>query len=364
MYFFQSFALLSLLCFFFSVFQIQKRSTVGAICFFYMAMSGLVTMFYPELLHTQNPDSLFSIKSMAMTSFIYMTAIFSFIFMARKKTIDLVLTYLSLFAFADSFYLIGKWFFGINPYGMMLNTSMEGNFLAIMAPIIFFKKRNLGFMDKYPLLGLIPVVAIIITKSSNGMGGLCLGLLVAVMAMRTAPFKKTPLLVAPVVIAFVGYLYIGKAMFSDSLRFICWEWSFDWWYANASKYFGTGIGTFWGLGPWIQIKDLAEACNGATVEQCKRAEFLFQKNNYYTFMHNDWGQLLFEGGIVGLLIGAWAFIKSVLGSIGKPWLLSSIAVFAATSFINMPSRYVLTAVTGACLLRIATEKFNNDSEEL
>lgn len=361
MYTFQMFAFLSAFVFYFTFFHIAKSSTLGSACFFYLAMSSLVGGFYPGILNPEHNDySLYTLRALSLESFAYIVAMFGFVFTVSRKSVDKILTYLSLIAFFGSFWVIYRWYSGQLVYGLMLNSSMEGTFLAVMAPVILFKKRNLDFIDNYRWLCIIPSIAVVLTQSSVGIGGFCLAILINnILEKEDSRIKSIGLTFSFAILFFsVGYLYVGNQLFSDSLRFICWDWSWNWWKVGANKLFGTGAGTFWGLGPWIQIKELALACDGSLAQtaSCAIAKKVYQENNYYTFMHNDWLQSLFEYGFVGLSFFTITFFRCIQRSFSKPWLISSVITFSAVSFINMPARYVLTSIAGLCFLRMATEK--------
>lgn len=64
---------------------------------------------------------------------------------------------------------------------------------------------------------------------------------------------------------------------------------------HGDHWLGWGFGSFEALGPLIQ------QMNGYTMPQ----------NGIWLSLHNDWAQLLLEGGFVGLAIGAWLFADSI-----------------------------------------------------
>lgn len=115
-------------------------------------------------------------------------------------------------------------------------------------------------------------------------------------------------------------------------RFTEWARFLSWWSKNANPLFGTGTGTFEWLGPMIQARP----------------------KDLYLFMHNDYLQVLFEQGIMGLLL--------MLGVIGlcfwKTWhspswraLLASTCVMMGTQF---PMRFfisgtIICTIIGASL---------------
>lgn len=73
-----------------------------------------------------------------------------------------------------------------------------------------------------------------------------------------------------------------KGLGSGSARLEGWKHYMTWWWDNANRLVGTGIGTFEGMGPFIPHVPKTE--------------------EIYLYMHNDYLQMLFEGGIIGLLL--------------------------------------------------------------
>jgi hypothetical protein len=176
-----------------------------------------------------------------------------------------------------------------------------------------------------------------------GICGFALGMGAYYFAKNTSKgLIKTSLIVFLIGIigCFLGYLKVGNALFNDSLRYVCWKWSFDWWFENGNKLIGTGLGSFWGLGPYIQI------LKG------------YQIGNYYTFMHSDILQTVFEMGMVGLILMAIAIYKCVEKTFNRPWLWSTVVVCLSQLMFNEGVRYILSAIIMLAIFRVALEEEN------
>jgi len=342
-------------------FFLNKKSSMAALCFFYLAAQSCINSFYPGLLNpTQSENSLYTLKNLSNNSLVFILVIFFLGFSLSKKNVDLLINSLGVLAIACSIHVIAKKFLGLPAHSLMLNTSMEGTFLGIMSVVILFKPienehwRSFKWIQSFSVL--IILTGTIATTSSVGIGAVALGIIT--MAFFSKKFKPILLLLS-IMFSISAFLFVGEGIFSDSLRVICWNWSMDWWSQSANHLFGTGIGTFWGIGPWIQDTELIKACASGDSKICESAKFLYQEKNYYTFMHSDWLQLLFEGGFVGLILGYGVFITALVKSFNRPWLFASILVFSATATINMPTKYVITSIIGVLLLRMSLLKEEN-----
>lgn len=83
------------------------------------------------------------------------------------------------------------------------------------------------------------------------------------------------------------FMYLGGV----EPRFEMWESFLDWWAHYANIWIGAGIGSFEWVGPYLDP--------GQT--------FRNQHLGFYV-MHNEWLQLLFESGIIGLVCGLIGYV--------------------------------------------------------
>ena len=75
------------------------------------------------------------------------------------------------------------------------------------------------------------------------------------------------------------------------MRFEMWKNFYNWWIANADPLFGTGMGGFEFIGPTLKTPDIVAA----------------QKLGFFV-AHNDWLQIGFESGLVGLTLSIIGFV--------------------------------------------------------
>ncbi|MCK5608304.1 O-antigen ligase family protein [Candidatus Pacearchaeota archaeon] len=216
-------------------------------------------------------------------------------------------------------------------WGIMTNTSIEGTFLAILAPIIFFKR------DLFPqvwdkliwVCRAIIVIAIFLTTSSIGIGGLIVG----VISYYTLN-KNWKLLFIPVILALVAYITNSHSLFYASGRYEIWSLQMSKWFEHVDIWTGTGFGTYAAFGPWLQ-------------------KVYTDTNIIYPNLHSDVLQLMYEMGLYIFGLSTIIFLKICRKLLDDKnyWLLSSVMTYVAVSCINMPARYMPTLILGLILLR-------------
>ncbi len=367
MYNFQILVFLIIVSTLFSWFYIFPKSKPAGVGYVYMSTVCLVNVFYPEVIFSGHPQSLIKEMSLnSMTGYLYMTSVFAFVFMLSRKWIEILMDTIRILAVLMVLVCSVKWVMGKPASTLMLNTSMEGSFFAIVSCIFI---REAHFWRKYNnkrewFVIAVQVMACVFTTSSVGIGGIFMA--ISLYFFLRAENLKTHLIISGILSAIIAVFYVGpEKFFNDSLRFICWEWSLKWWYENASILTGTGVGTFFKLGPWIQMVNVDQACalnpflRTAPISAsavCEAAKNFYQYGNWYTFAHNDWLQLLIEGGIIGVLVALWAFFDAIVKAQGRIWVTVGILVYATVSFMNMPAHYLLTAIVGLLILRVSSDK--------
>jgi O-antigen ligase len=107
-----------------------------------------------------------------------------------------------------------------------------------------------------------------------------------------------------------------------------------WWFDNANPWTGTGTGTFFWLGPTAQMAHGPVGAEG-----------------YFTYMHSDWLQILWEQGIPGLVL-AFAIAVAAFRKLNAPdrGVLCGLSVMALS---QMPLRFPLCAMVVVLILRRA-----------
>ncbi len=117
--------------------------------------------------------------------------------------------------------------------------------------------------------------------------------------------------------------------FGSAGRVDAWFRFMYWWRDHASWLFGTGTGTFQWIGPAI------DGLEGKLFLQ----------------MHNDWLQVLFEGGVIGFALVFMAYVYLLVKANGRPKLFASLIGYGAFALTYHPLRFPLSALLLCCLVR-------------
>jgi O-antigen ligase len=217
----------------------------------------------------------------------------------------------------------------------MNNSSMDPMLIAILFPVLLrFSPSNLKkkFWWKLALFAL-PIIAILLCKGSVGVGVL----LLAIVTMGIMDKEHLIHLVPAAIIGVIAYLTFDGRLFADSYRFEMYRIVFDWFKENANYWIGTGPGTGWSLLPYIQ----------------KSKGYL--PNAYFTWLHSDWLEIIFEVGLIGFLLSAKIAYDAIKRCIvnDERALAVSIISYCGAMIFNMPNRWFVSAFVGACLLRLS-----------
>lgn len=243
----------------------------------------------------------------------------------------------------DSIVMLGKFFYyhvndqsdlSKTPYFLLNNSALDSAFISC---VLYFVIQQRLWLLAIPFIG-----ACLISNTSTGILGLGLGFFIyyGINAYYTKSWRLlllfTPI---PVLIASVGYWMQKEVLFNSSGRTSIWKMSWEFWRQNFTALFGAGMGTYLVWGPSIQV-------NNALTHGAKEGTVITS----FPTMHNDWFQILFETGVIGLVlaIAVWAF--ALFKARHKPAIFTSLVVFGATAFIQMNLRWFIFAFFGAWLL--------------
>jgi hypothetical protein len=232
-------------------------------------------------------------------------------------------------------------------YAMMSNSAIDASFIACFIPIAlsFFKKREIMWLEGIFLL--IPMVlAIIVSKSSTGIAGI--GIAIASYLFMEYGLKSLKI-IAPLALAICGgaYIYLKDELLNPNGRYGIWKGSLDFFLKETHILIGSGIGTFFMWGPEIQMHN-----NNSLGSNGQQALFIW--------MHNDWLQVLFEMGIIGLA-GLIILYSCLLLSSWKKKnaLFPMLCTYGFIGLTQMPLRAFPFQVLGACLIIISFKLENS-----
>lgn len=277
--------------------------------------------------------------SMAAVSFAWLVSISLSMATVSKKSLDNIFEALAWVEIVTCCILITKWALGLDPYVWMNNHSADAAMVAVLYPVLNFRPNRFqsGKLWWSRFTAALPILAVVVAGSSTG--------LAAMLVMVTTYFwfhrQKPAFLIVGfllIVTTLPGILFLRHSLMTDSGRFATWGLMMRYWWENVNVWVGSGSGSFFLLGPAVQ------KVNG------------WPDGSLFAYMHNDFLQVLFEQGILGLA----AFIVFCLvicrQSIDKPWLFSALFTYGFTMLTQFPLRMFASALIGALLVRESCEK--------
>lgn len=262
--------------------------------------------------------------------------------LTRQKVSALVTSFAWL-GLLNSIWILVDWAIGdafIN--GAFDASSVDASMLAVLYPLMVFRPGlqrydgtnwfSIWTNWKYVFFDLacvvLPPLAILVTRSSTGYAALVVVFFAYAYArgVRVSLLGLVAAMSAPLVLSF-GYLLMRQQLFDSSGRLEMLRQSFDFWRANAPVWTGFGLGSFSGAGPYL-------------VKIPERV----------IWMHNDWAQILFELGAIGLGVALLLYLALLIRSKAVPWLFASAAGYGFIALFQMPLHQPLGAVFGALLV--------------
>jgi hypothetical protein len=219
---------------------------------------------------------------------------------------------------------------GYLPTGFVGNPSMNGYLMVMVSP--FLLRR-----DVILYLALAPAIFLL-----GATQPVVLYILVFLLHMVLVKGKRL-FWVAPLLASFVylGPLHFWSENFaSDSGRFLIWKKMWEWWRTQDFLWWGYGPGGSQIIIPFVQLQNVK----------------VFP-NDFWLWLHNDWMQVLFEQGVVGLSLLGLTYLLGLYYARRQPHLFISWVVLGVGAIANYPLRSALHAVfAGWLLVRIFQEK--------
>lgn len=260
-------------------------------------------------------------------------------FIMTTASIDLVIMALRILVHKDAYFL-------------MNNPAIDCAFLGVVMPLFFRKKW--GFLFYIPA-----IIVCLLTHTSSGILAPGLAISMYLWAKGNFSFRTTLLgLCISGLFTSVGLYMQQDVLFHSSGR--KWAWRIAWQYFNgkleiakvlhATDYgvlinqkinvlWGAGLSTYQIYGP---LMELLEASGKGKREV-----------DGFFWLHNDWLQVLFELGWVGLLLSVSVFLLGVWKARKYPAVFATLMTFGGIAIIQMPLRHFLFAFVGAYTLGLA-----------
>lgn len=288
---------------------LQKNSIFFAVIFSYVAFSALRVYALPWTPWVgEEPTWVIMFEHSAQASLIQVLLMVAAVFCLKPDT------WIKLFqwiAVINAAWICTGW------YGVLLNDSMSGCFSAVLLPLLFINHRPLW------QIGLVTASLFVAHQS---LPLFCGFFLLFMLGLQTGRYLWT--ILTPCIALGVGFLALRSTLFDGRGRYNLWEMSMSWWVDHANGWIGTGSGSYHVIGPYLT----------------------HELGSIFTFLHSDWLQILFEQGVIGVVLALILFLKVLLKARGA--LLFSAATCGIWMVANMPMRYPLSAFYLVVLIRV------------
>lgn len=216
------------------------------------------------------------------------------------------------------------WLLCGHDYGILNAHSFDTAIMACLMPYVFYlswPQDGRTFAARF-FAGFAFPICILVKGGTTG-----IVILSAVSGFGLYYFKhyKTLAIVAALGI---GSVILKCPTFLDpNGRIEMWNTYFKWWSANIDPLFGSGLGSFEWMGPAFQISD-----------------------QRYLFMHNDFLQVLYETGFVGLGLLCAVIYRAAKIAYKNPFQISSLVAIVIAMLTYFPLHYFISQCIVALLL--------------
>jgi hypothetical protein len=212
--------------------------------------------------------------------------------------------------------------------GILANSSMSGCLNAALLPLRFFEENPIG-----AAWSILVITTTFITARNQSVGLLVLIVLIACFRER---LWKT-LIASAIGGGFLIKLFAGSTFLQTDGRSVAWSIAFKFFKEHVNPWLGEGLGSFYYIGPWL-TKSL---------------------NVRFIWLHSDWMQILFETGVVGLVLSLGVFTTAMCRAKGQIFI--SLALYGAWMIANFPLHNPISALLGVFLLRYSLAKSREET---
>lgn len=234
---------------------------------------------------------------------------------------------LSLFCIANAAVIFAQFVAGVDQCrtnecgGLVGNPSMSGGFMVAALPLLFPRATRIG----KAITVLVIALAVLATRASSPLGLLAVAMALSIHS-RIAPLIAAGMLG-------VGYAVLGNELLNSGDRFEMWRQFLAGWSNPVNWAFGIGIGQFGIAAALLQFsRDV-------------------KTNSWWLWAHNDWLQLLLEGGAVGVVLMLCLWLQGMLRAHREAAL--SLFLYGLMMLTNYPLHLASTAAFGCWLLVLA-----------
>lgn len=228
--------------------------------------------------------------------------------------------------------------------GTLGNPSLNSSMVACAMPFVF---RVLRKRMAWTVWGVC-LGSVMLSGSSIGMG-----MMVGAAILELLPWRRLESLrltrgdlfrivllgaSGVAILLAIGWATVGyRELFSSGNRFKMWEFFMSSWSLPRNIPFGMGFGTF-GIFSRV-LQDI----------------YQMDPKAWWIWLHNDWLQMLFEGGLVGLGLMIATYIEAARKLFRESYLaeLRALILFGIFMFFNYPLHVGLTCAFGLWLVSFA-----------
>lgn len=326
----------------------QRYGFLASLCFLW-PISGAILIYDGQIPITpQTANRVLSIENIVMRATLCWVFTTGAIALMKGSLQKQILDSLGILCLADSLLVIWQAIHGVpidSRNGLVgTNASLNGCLIAVtyafngLWEIKYETKKGKELIFRIPTL--IPIIAIFLEGASIPVGTLA----VVLICFYRRSLKLRAIFPALVVLG-IGFLFTPSFLF-DSGRLTIWKASVTWWWENSSHLIGTGNGTFFSIGPMVQLINHIDP------------------SVLFIWAHNDWLQTLIEQGFIGLFL----FMSLFSLSLWRSWQnkrdqeFAAVMAYGAVSVFNFPAHSVLFAIVGTLLACMALDKERDQHE--
>ncbi len=305
----------------FIAWRLSKKFHISVgLCFFATSIYGLVQWGVPQF------------GSEVVSSLMVM---YLFSCLALECELNFILPLLAFVAIGDSIIMIVRflanlgdpWVF-MKAWWVITNASLDACFVALMFPIIWTITKRKKWLQI--TTGLIVCASVILAKSNTA--------LIVLLISSFPIFSYKLFFLSP-----LSYFFLGNKFAQDLGRYHNWERMFTFWNDNINHFIGSGPGTYWVISQLLQAHKIGDAV--------------------FAWMHNDWLQVLFEQGYIGLGCVFFLYFSMLYKSFKRPILLSMIIGYGVIALTLYPLHLFMFQLLGVALIYLCftvknKEQFN------
>ena len=297
------FAFISILI---SIMLTKKFHISVGLCFFITTLYGLFRSGIPQF-------------GSEVVSSIMVLLLFSCISLGFSESLlNLILPALALVAIGDAIIMLVRFlmhFEYMDVYWVLTNASLDASFIALMFPIVWILGQKKSVQIP---LSIFIVLAVVAAKSNTAL----LVLVITGISLFWEALVLVPL----------SYFALGHKFAHSEGRIDNWKIMMGFWQDHVNHLFGSGPGTYWILAQSIQAHKAGDQVWG--------------------WMHNDFLQVLFEQGLIGLGSVLFLYFMMLWKSFKKPILLSMVIGYGVIAMTLYPIHLFFFQLIGLALIAL------------